>query len=82
MDPTHVNLKSASEWQEFLACNGFRVLRSGTDGLWDFPYHEGRPVWLDRLRHAWGTGVQFLLGRLVLPVGSGESVILLMQKEG
>ncbi len=80
-DPTHVNLKSASEWQIFFAQRGFQILHTGTDGLWDFPYRRHWPAWTNYLRFAWGTVFQFLLGRLLLPVGSGESVVLLMQKE-
>ena len=79
-DSTHVNLKTAKEWQDFFFLNGFSVMHSGTDGLWDFPYSY-RWVWLDCLRYAWGTVFQFLLGRLLLPVGSGESVVFLLQRE-
>lgn len=80
-DPTHVNLKSSAEWAAFFSQNGWRVVKTGTDGLWDFPYSKERPVWLDQLHRAWGTLFQFLLGRLVLPAGWGESVIFLLQKE-
>lgn len=80
-DPTHVNLKTASDWQEFFSANGFKVLKCGTDGLWDFPYRREGPLWFDYCQHACGTVLQFLFGRLILPLGSGESVILLLQKE-
>lgn len=78
-DSTHINLKTADEWQEFFSRNGFCVIQSGTDGLWDYPY-SNRGLWLDYLRYAWGTVLQFLLGRLLLPVGSGESVVFLLQR--
>lgn len=80
-DPTHVNLKSYSEWQNFFVLNGFRILRCGTDGLWDFPYKHHWPIWAEYCIYAWGTIFQFLLGRLILPVGSGESVVFLLQSE-
>jgi hypothetical protein len=79
-DPTHVNLKSAQGWQQFFANNGFQVLRCGTDGLWDFPYRPEWPLWCNYLKYAWGTALQFMAGRLLLPAGSGESVIVLLQR--
>lgn len=79
-DPTHINLKSYCEWEAFFVANGWRVIRMGADGLWDFPYTPGWPVRLDQVRRAWGTLFQFLLGRLVLSAGRGESVIFLLEK--
>ena len=80
-DPTHVNLKAAQEWRAFFERNGFRVLRCGTDGLWDFPYRPEWPRWANYLRYAGGTALQFAAGRLLLPAGAGESVILLLQRQ-
>lgn len=80
-DPSHINLKTADEWQAFFVGNGFRIVKQGTDGLWDFPYKVQWPRWLNLVRFAWGTVFQFLLGRLLLPAGSGESAIFLLAKK-
>lgn len=80
-DQTHINLKSSSEWETFFSHQGWTVDRRGTDGLWDFPYTSGCHMRLDQLRRAWGTLFQFFVGRLILPAGSGESAILLLQKK-
>lgn len=78
-DPSHVNLKSRGAWRELLARHGFTVIKSGTDGLWDFPYGKNYPRFIDLLLHAPGTVVQFLTGKLLLREGSGESLILLLE---
>ena len=80
-DPTHVNLKSALGWRVFFEGSGFQVLRCGTDGLWDFPYRQEWPLWCNYLRFAWGAALQFMSGRLLLPVGAGESVIFLLRRQ-
>lgn len=79
-DPAHVTLIGHDEWQNIFVCNGFSVLKTGTDGLWCLPYSEGKGRILDGIRFAIPTLLQFLLGRLILPVGAGESAIFLLQK--
>ena len=78
-DPSHVNLKSRKEWQELLVRHGFRAVKTGTDGLWDFPYRRNIPGLIDLLLHAPGTILQYLSGTLLLREGGGESVILLLE---
>jgi SAM-dependent methyltransferase len=78
-DPTHINLKSRSQWHHIFVEQGFRVLQTGTDGLWDFPYTKGVPKVIDAALHSVGTVVQFGLGRLTLPEGAGESAIFLLE---
>ena len=77
-DNTHINLKTTQEWRSFFSRAGFSIIATGADGLWDFPY-SNMPLPLDFLRFGWSTSLQFLLGRLVLPVDSGESVIMVLQ---
>jgi SAM-dependent methyltransferase len=77
-DPTHINLKPHAEWREFLVRAGFRVLREGSDGLWNVPY--GRlPKLLDAGVHAIPSFGQFLAGRLFLRPGSGESSVFVLE---
>jgi SAM-dependent methyltransferase len=77
-DHSHVNLKTRERWRQLFSENGFKVLRCGTDGLWDFPYSNRR--WLDLLFRAPVTVLQLLAGRLILPAGSGESAIFLLER--
>lgn len=79
-DPTHINLKGAEEWKATFADAGFSTNRSFADGLWDFPYFFR---WLGRfevLLLGWPTLIQFILARPLLPEGSGESVILIVER--
>jgi hypothetical protein len=78
-DPSHINLKSGNEWKETFLRNGFSVLRSGTDGLWDFPYRPELPKLLDMALYGPRTLLQFIAGRMILREGTGESLILLLE---
>jgi SAM-dependent methyltransferase len=78
-DPTHINLKPHAQWREFLTAHGFRVLREGSDGLWNVPY--GRlPKLLDAAVHAVPSLAQFVTGRLFLRPGSGESSVFVLER--
>lgn len=77
-DPTHINLKPRHEWLAFFDSLKIPVVRQGTDGLWDFPY-SGWPRPLDAARHGVPMAVQFLAGRLLLPPGTGESFVAVLQ---
>jgi len=76
-DTTHVNLKPHARWCEFLGAHGFTVLHEGTDGLWNVPYgrHPG-PADVARAAPALA---QYLAGRLILPPGSGESAVFVVE---
>ncbi|HYZ08019.1 MAG TPA: class I SAM-dependent methyltransferase [Pseudonocardiaceae bacterium] len=78
-DPTHINLKSHHEWARFLTEHGFRVLREGSDGLWDVPYRN-LPKLVDAALHAGPSLAQFLSGRLFLKPGKGESAIFVCER--
>jgi SAM-dependent methyltransferase len=74
-DPTHVNLKSGSDWMQFLNGSGLTIDQSGSDGLWDFPY-GGTSKTIDALHRGWKTVAQMAVGRLIIKPGEGESIIL------
>jgi SAM-dependent methyltransferase len=80
-DPTHINLKPHAEWRDFLVDAGFRVLREGSDGLWNVPYRR-LPVLVDAALHSGPSLAQFLTGRLFLPPGSGESSVFVLESPG
>ncbi len=76
-DPTHINLKTHAEWRQFLTVNGMRVIREGSDGLWNVPYRR-LPKLVDAAMHAGPALAQFLAGRIFLPPGSGESAVFVL----
>ena len=80
-DPTHTNLKSNVEWQEVFTSFGFRVIHSFADGLWDFPYVFRSLGKAEVLLLGWPTLLQFLFARPLLRVGSGESVIFVLERD-
>ena len=59
---------------------GSRVLREGSDGLWNVPY--GRRYSPSDVVRAAPAFAQYLAGRLVLPPGSGESSVFVVERTG
>jgi hypothetical protein len=80
-DPSHINLKTSSLWIKLFREVGFTIVKAGTDGLWDFPYTQSGHL-INLIRYAPATLLQFLLGRLVLPVSSGESLVIILEVPG
>ncbi|WP_369934233.1 class I SAM-dependent methyltransferase [Xanthomonas tesorieronis] len=79
-DPTHINLKTHRQWREVFKRAGFFCVAEAADGLWDFPYILKRLGRAEVFLLGWPTLFQFVFARLVLPPGSGESTILVLQK--
>lgn len=79
-DPSHITLLGWQEWSQIFLSSGFSVHRIGTDGLWNLPYREGKGKVQDGIRFSIPTVMQFLVGRLLLSAGSGESAIFLLEK--
>lgn len=77
-DDTHINLKPHAQWRAFLAAHGLRVLREGSDGMWNVPYRSRFAV-VDGLRYAGPALAQYLAGRLLLAPGTGESSIFVVE---
>lgn len=78
-DPTHINLKSHAQWRAFLSARGLRVVKEGSDGMWNVPYRR-LPKLIDAGLYAGPALVQFLSGRIILRPGSGESSIFVLEK--
>lgn len=79
-DSTHVTLIGWQEWCTIFESAGFSVWSVGSDGLWNLPYRVGKGKILDGLRFSIPTVLQFFAGRLILPAGSGESAVFLLEK--
>jgi SAM-dependent methyltransferase len=80
-DPTHINLKSHREWRDLFHGSGFKVVHCFADGLWDFPYIFRRIGRFEVFLMGWPTLLQFILARPLLPAGSGESAIFVLERE-
>ena len=79
-DETHINLKPHARWRAVLAGHGWRVVREGSDGMWNVPY--GRlPKLVDAGLRAGPALLQFLSGRLFLRPGTGESSIFVLARD-
>ena len=77
-DPTHINLKTHTQWRRVFTDSGFQILREGSDGLWNVPYsHWPKP--LDAARYSLPMAAQFLSGRLWLKPGTGESSLFVVR---
>lgn len=81
-DPTHINLKGHNAWRQLFLKHGFTVLKEAADGLYDFPYPPRTSRLVDIGLRGWPTLAQFIAGRLLLKVGTGESVIFLLDRGG
>jgi 2-polyprenyl-3-methyl-5-hydroxy-6-metoxy-1,4-benzoquinol methylase len=79
-DPSHVSLYDAKTWLSWTDNAGFRIMRSGTDGLWDVPYLKLIPLWIQKLLFYPMPAIQVMTGRLLLPADWGESLIVVAQK--
>lgn len=77
-DPTHVHLEPHARWRELLVAHGFTVVREGSDGLWNVPY--GRRYTPRDVVRAAPAFAQYVAGRLVLPPGSGESAVFVVER--
>ncbi len=79
-DPSHISLHPAKQWLSWTESAGFKILKTGTDGLWDIPYLRYIPVWSQKLIFYSIPAMQAITGRLLYPVNWGESLIVVAQK--
>lgn len=78
-DKTHINVKRISEWREILRKGGFTIIKDGTDTLWDVPYWDFIPHFLQKLALIPLTNViAFLFG--FFPWHQGENYFCISRK--
>ena len=77
-DSTHINLKSFNEWKEFFTGLNFKIIKSSSDGLWDFPYKN---IYLSFkfFKILILMIFQIFFGVLVLKHDEGETLILILE---
>ena len=82
-DASHVSLLASDRWLRLTRRAGFNIIKSGSDGLWDVPYTGGKlPLWLEKFILYPIPALQVLSGRLIIPRGWGESLIVAARKTG
>ena len=79
-DPTHISLKSPTEWLSFIKEAGFRIQRVFSDGFWDVPYIPIIPKQIQKLTFGSLGGFQAITGFVFLPMRWGESIMVIASK--
>ncbi|GBD97254.1 MAG TPA: class I SAM-dependent methyltransferase [Nitrospirae bacterium] len=79
-DPSHISLYPAEKWLCWTEAAGFKILKTGTDGLWHVPYLPLIPQWVQKLIFYPLPAIQVITGHLFLPAGWGESLVVVAQK--
>jgi SAM-dependent methyltransferase len=79
-DPTHISLKTPSEWMGLFQAHGLRPKRVFSDGFWDAPYLPVLPKALQKLLFGAPGGLQAILGWGIIPLRMGESLIIVAEK--
>ncbi|MBN2501225.1 MAG: class I SAM-dependent methyltransferase [Anaerolineales bacterium] len=79
-DPTHISMKTATEWLKLIKGSRMQPRKVFTDGFWAPPYVDFLPLKLQKLIFGAPGGIQAVMGWSVLPLSMGESVIVLAEK--
>jgi SAM-dependent methyltransferase len=81
-DPTHINLKSATQWQSFFEQSwGVNVVKMNADGYYDFPYVKLSSLKIfSEFGRLLRTAFQFIFAALLLPPGDGEACVFILEK--
>ena len=80
-DPTHISLKSPSEWLGLMRKHHLQAHKVFSDGFWDAPYWPVIPTTIQKLIFGFPGGLQAILGWSIIPLRMGESLIVLANKE-
>ena len=79
-DKTHINMKNFNEWKIFFYKNNFKIIKSSSDGLWDFPYNMKKNNFLI-FKVIITMIFQIFTGKLFLKYSEGESFIFLLKSK-
>lgn len=83
-DDTHVSLLAEEEWRMMVEQAGLGIVQMAGDGLWDPPYVTWLPRFVQWPLFGAPAALQVYLarGRLILPAGWSECLILVARKPG
>jgi len=76
-DKTHKNIKTPVEWKIFFKNNKLKILKEGSDGLWDFPY-KSYFYSIRFIKIYFIMILQIFIGRLFLNPIKGETYICIL----
>ena len=79
-DPTHISLKTPTQWFSYIKNAGFTIKRAFADGFWDVPYVPLIPKQIQKLAFGSLGGFQAITGFVFLPVRWGESIMVIAKK--
>lgn len=78
-DETHISLKEKTEWAKLLEKHGFKIIRDGTDSLWDLPYFSQIPLSIQKLFFIpFNTALTWIFG--FLPWKWGENYVCIAKR--
>ena len=80
LDPTHISLKTPTEWLSMVRQAGFIILKIFADGFWDVPYIPLVPRLVQKFLFGSLGGLQAMTGKIFLPPRWGESLIVIARK--
>lgn len=80
-DATHISLLEVSEWSDIVEESGFKIMKIGTDGLWDVPYWKSFPIFLQKIIFYPTAAIQIVFNRLFIPLKYGENLIIIAKKQ-
>ena len=80
-DPTHISLKTPSEWMYMIEVSDLWIKRVFADGFWDVPYIRFVPPVIQKLFFGSLGGIQAITGLVFLPMTWGESIIVIAKKQ-
>lgn len=78
-DKTHISLLSEKKWLEMLKKNKFKIVDKFYDGLWDSPYFNHIPNFLQHLVFKIPFSILIWFG-VKFPKGLGENIIIITKK--
>ena len=77
-DSTHINLQDYEQWKNFFLGINLKIIKSSSDGLWDFPYEKSF-FSLKFYKILFLMVFQIFFGFLFLKHDEGETLILILE---
>jgi len=77
-DSTHINIKTHTQWINFFEKQNFKLIKSSSDGLWDFPY-KNLMFSIKFLKIMLIMVVQIISGKLFLNYNQGETFLFILK---
>jgi len=79
-DPTHISLWSPGKWLDHIRSCKLIPAKVFSDGFWDAPYVSWLPISVQKFLFGAPGGLQAVFGWSIIPLRTGESMIVLAEK--